>query len=83
MRRSRRSDVCKWGYKKNVSPNDNDDKIERVPCVPQIRARMKEKSERNDLENAFECEHNDEQVLDLFLKRSMRTALVTGGPPRG
>lgn len=44
---------------------------------------MKKKSERNDLEDAFECEHDDEQVLDLFLKSSVRTPIVKDVPRGG
>lgn len=48
-------------------PNNDDDEVENVPCVPKVGARMTDETQRHHFQNAFDRKHNNKQILDLLL----------------
>ena len=65
-----------------ILPNDDDDKIQNIPWIPQVGARVKQKTICNYFQCRFNCENRHKEILCLFLKRQIvgRCELAFCGP---
>lgn len=54
-------------------PNDDNDKIQQVPAVADVGARVHNEPVGQDLEEGFHCEDDEEHVLNLFLQQTNHT----------